>query len=573
MSAFYQYTPNSDADMFNNDPLDSPEYTSIEGKNQDLPGVPASQNFYNQYAFDNASGSNKIFPLARFHTHLIFYDIKGNWIYDVMNDNFSSGPLATPTYNCAMEIDYQTSNQSTPSSTNITLHNLTNKNYNLIQKGGKVKCIAGWRDPSWTHNNYEELFSETIKYVEAMQDDSGDWQVSITCQDGDKFANEQPLSKLYKNTNPRAATSSSGVNAIKAPFIKEKKQYPRNTKADKAAKQQISAREATAVAAFKQKQKKLKQQQVKAKQQKQKQSANGMHFKAGTTGKQIIQALAKQAHIHISYLDLVDDHNKFPNGYTASKSAWQCIQDVADDCNSNIWWPHGKLYIGNFANQKPIPFILDSNTGLIEPPTQDDSDEDPDDDTDDNSNANETDDTTKPKKGKGKNTKQQIPKPFTPRQYDLTSVYLPFMTVGTTFHLTDPAQDLIGLSRDAQNENQKNYVMDGDINSKYALDATNNEAIPKGSIFNDEVVVINCEDTIEDSSMPSSQLTVERVSDVKKQQAIKVKTKNIKAEEARKAKAAKAHKEDNKGIVGTKQKRVFRAVKYLTKHPKKAKSF
>lgn len=521
------------------------------------------------------------FPLVHFNDKLVLKTKNGTQF--IIYSNYA------PPYNAQISLTYSFAKSSDPSDNQITIHGLTRKHAKMFTKGSTVAVYAGWCNSDGTQNNYHLIFKEKITQSATMINEGGDWQTSFTCTDGRSYNKEQSLdkikSRLVRENSSDRASDRSAISGITKLFknkrgkltslVKDmrsndvtkrrkalqaaRRALTRNTTKERAkvsrAKAKIRSQRDYWISYFKRRDKSLpkrdpsarkalenakhakqvkfqnedagwtrysskissgersirkalqgkssaitrksksisrysrrrskslqraersaktrargKYERIKrarsSKKSKSVKHKNGVHFKKGTRASAIIMNLAKRAHIHISKLNLVNN-KRYTAGYTADKKPEQCIKDIVHDCKSSIWWPNGRLVIGDFAHHEQTPFTLTPETGLIETPQNDQDDDD--------SGSNDV------------------------TQYSVNAIFLPFVTVGSKFKIIDPINSL--------------------------PDQQGKEHVKKGEFFDDTVIVISGESTIDPGNTPTTQLTVVKASQQAKAKEITVKNK------------------------------------------------
>jgi len=285
-------------------------------------------------------------------------------------------------YTSQIDLTINSSNDDTPSTTEITIHGLTKEHSDLFKKGGQVDVYAGYFNADFSAYIIRHVVHGTITTIQPRKNDAGDWQLTFTMQDGEKYDSLKPIKVKESKKVRQVASQKSLESKISSYNSKTNKafnlwrdEHPHATdkqvsqKRKEATKKKKSAR--TKLSSSWNKEKKYldthKKYQVKT-------TYKALSFKAGTKGSTIIKKIAKLSGIKIQTVKLVYDR-KYLKGYTAKKKPLACIKEIAADCNTTLYWKHGYLQIQDFVKQKKLDYVATNTTGLLNPPEyQDDSD-------------------------------------------------------------------------------------------------------------------------------------------------------------------------------------------------------
>lgn len=300
---------------------------------------------------------------------------KGKLVYTLISTQ-------QPPYNAQIDFTINFSNDDTPSTTDITIHGLTKAHSDLFKKDSQVDFYAGFYNADYSSNLIKHCVHGTITTVNPRQIEAGDWQLTFTMQDGEKYDDLKPI-KVKESKKVRLVASQKSLESkinkynrdVNKKFNLWHDTHPHATNKEVKAKRnaKLKAQKAyrTQQSAAWNKQRKYlnthKKYQVKTKYK-------ALSFKPGTKGSVIIKKIAKLSGIKIQKINLVYDR-KYLNGYTAKKKPMNCIREVAADCKSNVYWMNGYLQIKDFVQQQKLNYVATASTGLLEPPQyQEDSD-------------------------------------------------------------------------------------------------------------------------------------------------------------------------------------------------------
>lgn len=303
----------------------------------------------------------------------------------VLDDDLTVVSTYLQGHDAQMEVTYNFSNQDTPSDTDITIHGLTKETANQFKVGSQISYYAGFYNDDWTENNIACLLTANITSVNQLKWDSGDWYLHLTIQDGIKN-DQNKVIKIAKSKQVRVkSTNKSGTYRKQMKSFEDKANKARqdwlqaNPNATRQQKHVEYLQTQNSIKAFRTQ---LKGSQNRATQKANKQKVyrnktvyKFLSFKSGTKGSTIIKSIAKKAGIKISEMKLVYDH-KYANGYTARKKALSCIQDIAKDCKTDMFYQNGKLVIKSFVKNKHLDYTCVPQSGLIAPPSLSDDSED-----------------------------------------------------------------------------------------------------------------------------------------------------------------------------------------------------
>lgn len=280
--------------------------------------------------------------------------------------------------NAQIEITYNFSNQDVPSDTDITIHGISKKTASKFKVGSNLSIYAGFYNADFTENNISHLLTASITTVDAIKWDSGDWYLHLTIQDGTKVDPKKALKVAQsKQVRAKSTNKSSTYRTQMRNFENNAKKRRQawlnaNPNATRHQKHLNYVQIQNSIKAYRTQ---LKGAQSRATEKSNKQKTyrvktvyKNMSFKAGTKGSTIIKTLANKAGIKISELKLVYNHVYY-SGYTAKKKPLSCIQDIAKDCKTDMFYQHGKLVIKSFVSNKHLNYTCVPKTGLITSPS------------------------------------------------------------------------------------------------------------------------------------------------------------------------------------------------------------
>lgn len=287
-----------------------------------------------------------------------------------------------PPYNGQFDLSINFSNDDTPSTTDITVHGLTKAHSDLFEKGSQVDIYAGYFNSDNSANLVKHCVHGTITTIDPRKNDSGDWQLTFTMQDGEKYDDMKPI-KVKDSKKVRLVASQKSLESKIRKYnsnLNKRFNFWRDTNPHATDKEVAAKRKA------KTKAEKTFRTQQSASWNKQRKYLNthkkyriktkykALSFKPGTKGSAIINKIAKMSGIKIQKINLVYDR-KYLNGYTAKKKPMNCIREIAADCKSNVYWKNGYLQIKDFVQQNKLSYVATKTTGLLsEPEYQEDSD-------------------------------------------------------------------------------------------------------------------------------------------------------------------------------------------------------
>ncbi|WP_152551095.1 hypothetical protein [Secundilactobacillus oryzae] len=285
-------------------------------------------------------------------------------------------------FTAQIEVTMNFSNDDTPSTTEFTIHGLLKEHSDLFKKGNQIDYYAGFFNADFSEHLIRHVVHGTITTIQPRKNDSGDWQLSFTMQDGEKYDKLKPIKVKTSKKIRQVASQKSLESKISAYNSKTNKafNYWRDTHphaSDKEVKQkraQATKKKKQARTQLSSSWNKQRKYLVNHKKYQVKTAYKALSFKPGTKGSTIIKKIAKLAGIKIQTVKLVYDR-KYLKGYTAKKKPLACIKEIAADCNTTVYWKHGFLQVQDFVKQKKLDYVATSTTGLLDPPEyQEDSD-------------------------------------------------------------------------------------------------------------------------------------------------------------------------------------------------------
>lgn len=317
-------------------------------------------------------------------------------------------------HTASIDVTNNYSNDDTPSTTDVTLHGLLKEHSDKFVKGSQVDIYAGFYNSDKTANLVKQQVHGTITTIQPRKNDSGDWQLTFTMQDGEKYDNLKPI-KVKQSKNVRVVASQKSLEKQISDYnsdYNKKFNLWRDTHPH-ATDKQVKAKRKTYTTLKKAARTKLSADWKKKrtylnnhKKYQKKTTYKALSFKPGTKGSAIIKKIAKEAGISIGKVEVVYDH-VYAKGYIAKKKPMNCIREVASDCKTTCYWQHGYLQIKDFAKQNKLSYIATPETGLLQPPEyQEDSEQG--------------------------------------QTWQLSMIYNPDMTTGTVFKVSHSLSDLKG---------------------------------------------------------------------------------------------------------------------------------
>lgn len=308
-----------------------------------------------------------------------------------------------------IDLTYNFSNNNTPSDTEATIGGLTKETAEKIKVKSAIDIYAGFYNSDWSANNVAHTLSAHLTGVQPLVNDSGDWSMKINVQDGSSKSPSKAIKvKSSKKVRVKSTNKSTSYRSKIGAFEKQQrsireKWLKANSKASRKEKHAYYTKMQDRIKKYrtelKGNQNRANKKANKEKTYRKKTVYKYMSFKPKTKGSAIIKKIAAKAGIKISEMKLVYDRVYY-NGYTARKKPLNCIRDIAQDCQTDMFYQHGKLVIKSFAQNKRINYECVPETGLLTPPSiSDDSD--------------------------NKDT------------YQCTILFNPRVTVGSIFHITD----------------------------------------------------------------------------------------------------------------------------------------
>lgn len=333
------------------------------------------------------------------------------------------------------------SNQSDPSDTNVTIHGLSKETAQQFANGVSADLYAGYFNADYTENNVGYVMGGNISNLQPLYNDAGDWQLSFTITDGSNYDNIATIKNRVAKSVRTKASLRGNPKLIKArrneidAITKQYENIRHKGGLHRAEEKALNAKEKAAKKAvmtkYKAKANKANKAAAKANSTKKKYEYKAISFK-NATGKAIISSIASKAGIKYATLDLVK--NKKFKTYTASKKPMQVIKEIANDCNTDVFYEHGKLQIKGYAKGKKLQYLATTETGLITPPQLQS-----DDGSDDSQST--TNNSKKVKKKKNKANKQSPTivnaNELANGQYQATLAFNADITTGSIFMMKD----------------------------------------------------------------------------------------------------------------------------------------
>ncbi|GAX04064.1 hypothetical protein IWT140_01701 [Secundilactobacillus pentosiphilus] len=262
------------------------------------------------------------------------------------------------------------SKSTSPSTTQVTIQNLTPTHRDWFQKGLHVELISGWIDDEVT--SFKTTTNGTISSVTPPEEGDDDNTLVFNVKDGTDYDNIKAIKiKTSKMIRERASQKElkSAISAYSkkqdAAYSKWKKDHSHATSAQiSAKKKEIAAQKRKYTTNARANYSKTKKALDSKKKMKKKTVYEYMSFKKKTKSSTIIKAIAKKAGIKIDTLSLATNH-VWINGYTAKKKPMDCIREIAKACSTDITYPHGQLVIKNIESGHKLGLYIQKETGIL----------------------------------------------------------------------------------------------------------------------------------------------------------------------------------------------------------------
>lgn len=248
-------------------------------------------------------------------------------------------------YSFAFEVNF--ANASTPQTNTVTIYNMTKKHRNFYQKGQKCWLYFNW-------GTAKKLICEGyISRIGVSQSDGVTDSLVITFTEGTDYSNV--LARKLKVTKTKQVNSYKTIKTrVPGHWVKRRVVVNHHYKYKKV---WVKAT--------------VKKKRVKTRKTKSYQT--NIAFHKGKKYSYIIRAIASQAGIKISKMQLAKDET-MKRAYTAKGKPLKLITELAKKCGSKMTYVRGKLVIVNPKAKKRTWYEIDDND-LMEPPTKsDDSD-------------------------------------------------------------------------------------------------------------------------------------------------------------------------------------------------------
>lgn len=272
--------------------------------------------------------------------------------------------------------------KGTPGTTEISIHNLTDAHAKYFKKGARVRLTAGWYNADDTAKIIHEVIDSKISTVTPQSSNDADTLVQFTISDGQKYDSLKPV-KVRKSKRVRVRASQKSLDkAISTYNSKMNKEHRRWTdEHPHATKKEITAKNrhyttkkksyATNARSSYNKQRKSLDNKKKYEYKK---SYEFLSFKKGTRGSTIVKTIAKKSGIKLARVHLNYDR-KYTSGYTAKNKPMKVIEQIAGDCNTDIIYRYGAVYLEKLDSKRKLNLYIQYSTGLLqEPEYQADSD-------------------------------------------------------------------------------------------------------------------------------------------------------------------------------------------------------
>lgn len=264
------------------------------------------------------------------------------------------------------------SKATTPSTTEITIQNITPAHQKRFKKGLEVDLEAGWFNADASTKVVHTTTSGTISSMTPPSEGDDANTLTFNVKDGKDYDNIKTIKIKKSKTVRKQASQKELTKAIKAystkldnQFASWKKANPKATKTQVATKQSaLAKKQKTYTTNARSAYNKAKKYYDKHKKTEQKTVYEYMSFKKNTKASTIIKSIAKKAGIKIKTLDLSTDH-VFLKGYTAKSKPMTCIREIAKTCVTDVTWPHGELVIKNIKSGHKIDLHIEASTGIL----------------------------------------------------------------------------------------------------------------------------------------------------------------------------------------------------------------
>lgn len=285
-------------------------------------------------------------------------------------DKFSLVSDGRLPYNVPLGQSNTYSKSTSPSTTQITIQNLTPTHRDWFVKGLKVELISGWIDG--TEGSYKTTVNGTISSVTPPNQGDDDNTLVFDVKDGSDYDSIKTIKiKTSKMVRERAsqkelkASISAYSKKQDTAYSKWKKEHPHATGTQISAKKKaVSTAKKKYTTNARASYNKTKKALDKKKKMQKKTVYEYMSFKKKTKSSTIIKAIAKKAGIKIDKLSLATDH-VWLNGYTAKKKPMDCIREIAKACATDITYPHGQLIIKNIESGNKLDLYIQKETGIL----------------------------------------------------------------------------------------------------------------------------------------------------------------------------------------------------------------
>lgn len=272
--------------------------------------------------------------------------------------------------------------KGSPGNVEISIHNLTDAHANYFKKGRRVRLTAGWYNADDTAHIIHEVTDAKISSVTPPTTSDSDSVVTFDVADGQKYDSLKAVKvKKSKRVRVRASQKSldkaitsynSKINKIRRTWIDE---HPHASKKELQSKSREWTRKkknyaTNARSAYNKQKKELdekKKYQVKT-------VYEYLSFKKNTKGSTIVKQVAKKAGIKLAAVHMNYDR-KYLTGYTAKAKPMQVIEQIAGDCDTDIIYRYGAIYLEKLDSKRKKNLYIEYSTGLLEEPEyQDDND-------------------------------------------------------------------------------------------------------------------------------------------------------------------------------------------------------
>ena len=249
-------------------------------------------------------------------------------------------------YSFAFQVNF--ADEPTPQTNTVTIYNVSKRHRNFYSKGQKCRLYFNW-------GNTKKLICEGyISKIGVSQSDGVTDSLVIAFTEGINYSNV--LARKLKVTKSKQVNSYKTIKiTVPGHWVKRRVIVKHKYKYKK-----VWVKETT------------KKKRVKTRKSKTYQT--NIAFHKGKRYSYIIRAIASQAGIKISKINLAND-KVMKKAYTAKGKPLNLISSLAKKCGSKMTYIRGQLVIMNPKSKRRTWYEIDDND-LMEPPTKSDDSDD-----------------------------------------------------------------------------------------------------------------------------------------------------------------------------------------------------